>query len=52
MVEVANLVKEFDGFRALDGYVGKIWRDLWSCWAKRSGKVDAFAPSDRNLQAK
>lgn len=51
MIQVENLVKTFDGFRALDGAdfhvkKGAIYGLVGPEWSR---KIDTHPPSDRNL---
>lgn len=51
MIQVENLVKTFDGFRALDGADFHVKKrcDLRTGRTEWSRKIDTHPPSDRNL---
>lgn len=55
MIEIRNVVKEFDGFRALDGLNmtvpdGAVY-GLRACRPERSRQKHDHTPPDRNIQA-
>lgn len=54
MIEVNNLVKEFDGFRALDGTDMHVKKRcyLWFSRTERSRKINTDTSFDRYLQTK
>ena len=49
MIQVENLVKTFDGFRALDGADFHVKKGLRTGRTEWSRKIDTHPPSDRDI---